>query len=130
MRAICRRIWVCVAWAFVAVASDPSPSVIDRLIRIQPIQVCSDDGMFCANSNRILFEAETLKIWAQAGITTEFLPWRRFYGTEWLDLSTSLFADYTIYSLANTPGHEQHSDPTVLNLYFVRSFSNGAFGHS
>src|SRR5438067_104053 len=127
-----RALFLCLG-AIVFLWARPSPSAsipLDRRLRIQPIQICSDDGSDCANTNRILFLAETAKIWAQAGIAIECLPWTRFYGTPWLNLTASIFDDYTIFELAGTPGHAQNPDPTVLNLWFVKSISNGAFGHS
>lgn len=125
-----RSVWIGLLLPVISAPAQPQLGVFDRLLRIQPIQVCANDCESCANTNRILFEAETQKVWAQAGIRIEFLPWRHFCGTPWLDLSTSTFADYTIFSLAGYPGHEQHPDPAVINLFFVRSFDNGAFGHS
>jgi hypothetical protein len=101
----------------------------DKLLRIQPIQVCSDDGTVCANVNRTLFSAEAAKIWGQAGMKIEFLPWVTFRGTPWLDLTTSIFDNYTIFTLAGTAGHGQNSDYTVINAWFVRSIS-GAYGNS
>lgn len=48
---------------------------IDLKLVIQPIQICNDDGTSCANPDLKLFEAEGDKIWSQAGIDLEFLPW-------------------------------------------------------
>lgn len=45
---------------------------IDRRITIQPIQVTF--GGATANSSLTLFELETDRIWAQAGIDIHFLP--------------------------------------------------------
>ena len=128
-----KQIFACAAmvlFSLLGPLTSASGQTIDRRLRIQPIQVCSDDGTDCANTNRILFSAETTKIWAQAGVEIEMLPWEQFYGTPWLNLTTSIFDDYTIYGLAGSPGHGQNPDPTVINVWFVKSFNNGAFGHS
>ena len=130
MRSIC-AVWLgCVIGSLAFIARASSAVAVDQCLRIQPIQVCSEDGTICANANLTLFEAETAKIWKQAGIQIQFLPVQRFLGSNWLDLETGLFSDYSIFTLAGTPGHGQHPDPTVINLWFVRSFSNGAYGHS
>ena len=100
-----RFAWVVAVWLLASMANGGAAELLSATIRIQPIQVCSDDGTVCANPNRNLFEAETRKIWAQAGTDIEFLPWRKFYGTPWLHLGTSLFGDtYSIFTLASIPG--------------------------
>ena len=104
---------------------------LDRVIRIQPIQVCSDDGAVCSNSNRTLFVAETAKIWTQAGIIIEFLEWTNFNSSAWLNVSSGLFATNAVRLLAQTLGHGQNSDPHVINVWFVNTIDNGAaYGYS
>lgn len=124
--------WIFIIGLLALLPGGGAAELLSATIRIQPIQVCSDDDTVCANPNRLLFEFETRKIWAQAGMDIEFLPWRKFYGTPWLHLGTSLFGDtYSIFTLANTPGHGQHPDPRVINLWFVRSIGGGVvYGHS
>lgn len=97
-------------------------ATIDRRVVIQPIQVCDDLGSNCANPDRKLFEAETDKIWAQAGIDIDFLSWNIFNETDFLDLSSFEFNDLTF-----TPGQGQNSDPLVLNMFFV-NWIEGAYG--
>lgn len=97
-------------------------ATIDRRVVIQPIQVCNDFGSSCANPDRKLFEAETDKIWAQAGIDIDFLSWNVFNKTDFLSLDNFEFSDLTL-----TPGQGQNSDPLVLNMFFV-NWIEGAYG--
>lgn len=125
-------LWIVLAWLLAGAPWVEAQPVINKVIRLQPIQVCSDDGSIRANPNRTLFEAETRKIWAQSGVQVEFLPWNIFYGTPWLDLGVSLFGDeYSVFTLANYPNHGQNPDPKVINVWFVRSIGGGGYyGHS
>ncbi|MBE9227285.1 hypothetical protein IQ264_17810 [Phormidium sp. LEGE 05292] len=97
-------------------------ATIDRRVVVQPIQVCNDLGNSCANPDRKLFEAETDKIWAQAGIDVDFLSWNIFNETDFLSVTGSEFNSLTL-----TPGHGQNSDPLVLNMFFV-NLLEGAYG--
>ena len=123
--------WLFLGWFVILLPLPSAAASIDRVIRIQPIQVCSDDETICANPGQILFGGETKKIWAQAGINVEFLPWHRFRGTSWLDLTVGTFDNFNIFNLAGTLGHGQNADPKVINLWFVRSIGGGGYyGHS
>ena len=123
--------WLVAVWVFAASPEGHAAATIDRMIRIQPIQVCSDDDSVCANPNQIIFAIETQKIWAQAGVHVEFLPWHRFRSTAWLDLTVGTFDNYSIFTLAGMLGHGQNADSKVVNLWFVRSIGSGGFyGHS
>ena len=53
-------------------------------IAVKPIQICDDAGANCANAG--FFEAETDKIWAQAGIDVRFLPTTKINETDWLNV--------------------------------------------
>jgi hypothetical protein len=54
---------------------------IDRQLTIQPIQICNDDGSNCANAAQQLFASVGDKIWAQAGIDLNFLPFMTINST-------------------------------------------------
>lgn len=90
-------------------------------LTIQPINVCNDAGTGCANPAEILYEAESQKIWAQAGIEISFLPFNAFNDTDYLviDGSTDSSAAPSFASLRSTPGHGQNGDSNILNLWFV-----------
>ena len=123
--------WLVAALMVTSPLEGHAATTIDRMIRIQPIQVCSDDDSVCANPNQIIFAVETQKIWAQAGVHVEFLPWHRFRGNSWLDLTVGTFDNFNIFNLAGSLGHGQNADPKVINVWFVRSIGGGGFyGHS
>src|SRR5687767_10051166 len=63
-----------------SVSANPVLSIV-----IQPIQVCDDNGLNCANTGMELFEEEGDKIWAQAGLDLYFLDWVVFSETDFLD---------------------------------------------
>lgn len=76
-------------------------------LTIQPIQVCDDLGVVCANPTRTLFGNYTRAIWLQAGI------W--FTALGWQVISSSALLDATMFELAaNRP-----EVPGVLNVWFV-----------
>ena len=83
-------------------------------ITVQPIRICDDLGMNCTMTG--FFEAETDRIWAQAGIEIEFLPLTQFNSSEFLDIagtfelvpSSGLFHDGGLTS--------RHPDPLILNM--------------
>lgn len=87
---------------------------------VNPIQVCDDAGVTCANANRELFLAETDKIWAQAGLDIMFLDWKVMYDTASLDTNVSLGA------IANAANNEAISG--VTNMWFVVSTDSNAYG--
>ena len=55
-------------------------------VTVKPIQICNDAGTDCGNSAMTLFEAEGDKIWAQAGIDLNFLPWAQINETDYLNV--------------------------------------------
>ena len=94
---------------------------IDSVVTVQPIQVCDDFGIGCAPVG--FFEAETDKIWSQAGIDIDFLGPTQFHESDFLVLD-----DITeVMDLFRNPGHGNHPDTSVLNLWFVTDIA-GAFG--
>jgi hypothetical protein len=107
-------------------------AAIDRRVTVQPIQVCSTAGDDCANPGLSIYELATDKIWAQAGIEFHFLPVVQYSNTVYLSVSSDPFAANSVLSLALNPGHGQHSDPTVINLWFVKIIdgSAGVYGFS
>lgn len=91
-----------------------------RIVTIQPIQMFDDNGENGASVD--LFEAETDKIWAQAGIDMQFLSLGSLNETDFLDIADSTEFDL----LRTTPGNGQHTDPTVINMWFVNDLALGS----
>lgn len=60
---------LCLAFFGLAAAT---PAQSAAILTVQGIQVCDDSNANCATTG--FFSAETNKIWAQAGITVNFLP--------------------------------------------------------
>jgi hypothetical protein len=88
------------------------------IVYVQPIQVCDDDGANCANSAEELFSAATNKIWAQAGITIDFLSFTTLDSTALQIINTaadlnSLFTDASANASA-----------TVISMWFVKTINN------
>ncbi len=89
------------------------------VLEVQPIQVCDDDGIVCAQVE--FFETVTDKIWGQAGIDVAFLP------TNQLNDSTYLIADddeFFDLSFTGDPGdfgrHPESTDTSgPINLWLV-----------
>ena len=85
--------------------------------RVQPIQVCDDDGNNCANEALELFVDETQKIWAQAGLDVAFNTWNCLNQTSFLDIDDPT-ADPTEF-IALTSSSAVSSDPLDINVFFV-----------
>jgi hypothetical protein len=94
------------------------------MIMIQPIQVCNDTGLSCANAGQELFAEAGNKIWAQAGLSLDFLSFTTFSSTLYQNLSESSAATFGGLTGA---GHGQNADPLVIDMWFVNSIS-GAYG--
>ena len=96
--------------------------------RVQPIQVCDDDGSNCANEALELFVAETRKIWAQAGLDVAFNTWNHLNETDFLDIDDPL-ADSTEF-IALTSSSAVSADPWDINVFFVDTLalSPGYYG--
>jgi len=92
-----------------------APALGAGVIYIQPIQVCNDVGVACANPSQTLFEAEGDKIWAQAGLDLSFYSWSLFNATDYLTIDSEVELGELFY----TPGHGQNPDPLVISLWFV-----------
>lgn len=94
------------------------------MVMIQPIQVCNDMGLNCANAEQELFAEAGNKIWAQAGISLDFLSFNTFSSTLYQNISESSAATFGGLTSA---GHGQNADPLVIDVWFVNSIS-GAYG--
>ncbi len=105
---------------------------IDKRVTIQPIAMRPTNGTAAANPQLKIFEAETDKIWAQAGIDFQFLPVVYYDNSLYTNVSTDIFRPNSFYSLALDPGHQQSSNPKVINLWFVMTIdgSGSASGYS
>ncbi len=125
-----------VAAAFVAlVGSVVAPSAEAGLVlTVKPIQICKDDGSDCANASKTLFESESDKIWAQAGISLAYLPWATLNHTAWLDIdvgsgSTLMQEGQDVLDAAT--GINDTAITNAINVIFANSLDNdpGLFGN-
>jgi hypothetical protein len=94
------------------------------MITIQPIQVCNDTGLSCANAGQELFAEAGNKIWAQAGLSLDFLSFATFNSTLYQNLDESTTANFAGLTGA---GHGQNANPLVIDMWFVHDIS-GAYG--
>lgn len=92
-------------------------------VKIQPIQVCDDNGLNCADPMKEFFEGAGDKIWAQAGIDLLFLPWKTLNKGDYLNLSVDTGNEFA--NLAGNPvANGGSSVDTILNLWFVDLLDN------
>lgn len=91
------------------ITSSLPAQVIDRYFTVQPIQLCNDSGINCAPTP--LFQAETEKIYAQAGVAPIFLPMAQLNDSSLLSSSSVVDVDQ--------PGNGQHSNPSTINMWFL-----------
>lgn len=91
---------------------------ITHKLLVNPIQVRDDSGNNPANPSMTLYEAETDKIWSQAGIDIEFLPWK------FMDNTTA--QNITATSDLLVGGNQAMNSP-VINMWFVIDYA-GAYG--
>lgn len=96
--------------AFLALAGKEAAAAPLLSLTVQPIQVCDDAGMNCANSSLELFPGETQKIWDQAEIVIDFLPWQSVNSTA--QLNEDNFGDLAMSGVAG-----------IVNMWFVQSLS-------
>ncbi|MGF1518365.1 MAG: zinc-dependent metalloprotease family protein [Nodosilinea sp.] len=92
-----------------------------RFVSIQPIQVCDDFGLFCADL--ALFEEATRKIWAQASIDVSFLAPNRLNASRFLTIDNQ--NEFAELSFAGGPGaFGRHPLSTrtsgPINMWFVK----------
>ncbi|PSR14481.1 hypothetical protein C8255_24085, partial [filamentous cyanobacterium CCP3] len=93
-----------------------------RFVNIQPIQVCDDFGLFCADL--ATFEEATRKIWAQANLDVSFLAPNRLNATRFLTIdSQDEFAELSFAGGAGAFGRNPLSTRTSgpISLWFVES---------
>lgn len=115
MRAF-RAVWVLALLFLLSGAAHALP--ITQQLIVNPIQVCDDSGENCANPDLLLYEAEADKIWLQAGIDIEFLPWKQWNNSSVLTISSTYDLDL--------PGN-QALGGDVINVWFVNEYT-GAYG--
>ncbi|MBD0269337.1 MAG: hypothetical protein ICV77_13725 [Cyanobacteria bacterium Co-bin8] len=99
-----------------------------RFITVQPIQVCDDFGLICADL--ATFAESTSKIWAQADIEVSFLPPNRLLGSRFLTIdSREEFAELSFAGGSGAYGRNPFSTRTSgpINMWFVDEILQGAF---
>jgi hypothetical protein len=118
--------WVC-WWGvlfLVSVSVDNAQAIpVDLTVTIQPIQICNNAGVSCANPTRRLFEAAGDKIWAQAGIDLAFLPWVQFNNAAFVNPNGG-----QLRTLFTGSGVGEHSNPSVISMWFVHAHPGAAYG--
>lgn len=95
-------------------------SQADQLVlEVQPIKVCDDGGIVCAQVE--LFETIADKIWDQADIEITFLPTNQLNDSTYLTTTDTEFADLSFSGSAGSFGRHPDSTRTSgpLNLWFV-----------
>ncbi|MGB5972185.1 MAG: reprolysin-like metallopeptidase [Nodosilinea sp.] len=93
-----------------------------RFVSIQPIQVCDDFGLFCADL--ATFEEATRKIWAQASLDVSFLSPNRLNASRFLSIdSEDEFAELSFAGGAGAFGRNPLSSRSSgpISLWFVES---------
>ena len=83
-------------------------------VNILPVQVCDDLGENCANDSKNLFAAATQKIWNQAGITINYLPWTSIFDSDSLSLGDQAEVDAFLAA-----GDGAATGAHVLTVWFV-----------
>lgn len=102
--------------------------LIDKRVTIQPIFI--SDGTTTANSGGHLYEAETDKIWSQAGIDVKFLSPVTIVNSTFYDIHSDPFSHAdSLLALTQTAGNGANSDPTVVNLWFVNRINDSSSVH-
>ncbi|MEL6333170.1 MAG: zinc-dependent metalloprotease family protein [Cyanobacteria bacterium J06626_26] len=102
------------------VVSTPVSSSSDRLVlEVQPIQVCDDAGIVCAQVE--FFETIADKIWDQADIEITFLPLNQLNDSTYLTTDDREFSDLSFSGDAGDFGRNPDSTRTQgpINLWFV-----------
>jgi hypothetical protein len=109
--------FVVLAGLLTCVLSAAGVSAAPFTLTVQPIQVCQDDGAGCANAARQLYEPETDKIWAQAGIDIQFRPWVSYHQTDYLTVDSL----GELSNLFNDAGHGATMEASVVSMWFVNT---------
>jgi hypothetical protein len=84
---------------------------VPLMVNVQPIQVCDDAGLNCANSGLELFLNETNKIWSQAEITMNFLSFMTVNSSA--QLNEDDFGDLGL-----------NADSSIVNMWFVNDLTD------
>jgi hypothetical protein len=97
---------------------------------VQPIQVCDSTGAHCGDPSEQLYSTITNAIWAQAGITVDFLTWETVdilntvstvgdgsFGIETSDNLNDLFTPAENNLLLKTP--PTYAGNQVISMWFV-----------
>ncbi|MBT9312825.1 zinc-dependent metalloprotease family protein [Leptothoe kymatousa] len=89
------------------------------VLEVQPIQVCDDDGLVCAQVE--LFETIADKIWDQANLDIAFLPLNQLNDSTYLTTDEDEFLDLSFSGAAGSFGRHPDSTSTTgpINLWFV-----------
>lgn len=98
----------------------------DRLVlQVQPIQVCNDGGIVCAQVD--FFETIADKIWGQANIDIAFLPLNQLNDSTYLTTDEDEFSDLSFSGDAGDFGRHPDSsrDQGPINLWFVDVIQTG-----
>lgn len=88
-----------------------SSFAVPLTVMVQPIQVCDDGGMNCANPTFNLFSAETQKIWDQGDIIIDFLAFSTVNSSAQLD--EDMFGDLGF-----------NANPMIVNMWFVNTLTD------
>ncbi len=99
-----------------------APALAGGMVNVQPVKICRNDGTACANAAGNLFAAETNKIWAQAGITFNFLDFTTINDTADQNFTTQMQVDDFF---AAHPG--KSADADVITMWFTNNIFN-AYG--
>ncbi|MGB3767823.1 MAG: zinc-dependent metalloprotease family protein [Phormidesmis sp.] len=104
----------------------------DRILSIQPIQVCNDSGSHCASVN--MFEDITRKILEQAQLKVSFLPINQIRNSRFLKIDSGenrSIVDSEFYELSRTGGagafgRNPNSTRTTgpINVWFVEEIES------
>jgi hypothetical protein len=84
-------------------------------VGVQPIQVCTDDGSSCANESLERFQAEMDKIWGQADLSIQFLPWLTVHDSD----------QYNENSFSHLGSN---ADDEIINMWFVNTLAHSGGG--
>lgn len=113
-----RLLGVVAALVFVSALGPVASAAITNRVTVQPIQVQNSAGEK-ANAGMELFEPETDKIWAQAGIDIDFLDWNTIVNDDLYVLDDHDGEDGILDEIADRDSPGASSDSSVLNMWFV-----------
>ena len=91
---------------------------VTKQLNVTVIQICDNSGSNCASTGpagNSYFEAETDKIWAQAGIDINFIFGGQINNSSWLNGSTGI--DAFTAGPTSGPGATMYLANTILGIY-------------